>query len=63
MITIAFLDEKGNVRPPKDWTEVKESICDRRDSCEPCIYQGGHSRTHGGFDCNHPLLPKEELNG
>jgi len=55
---MAFLDEQGNVRPPKTWEEVQEMYCTRRDSCEPCSYASGYSMTHGGRECNHPLHPK-----
>jgi hypothetical protein len=55
---IAYLDENGEVRPPKDWEEVRAMICDRWDSCSPCQWAGGPSRTGGGFECRHPLQPK-----
>jgi len=55
---ICYLDEQGNHREPKDWNEVKAMYCDRWDSCYPCPYCGPHSRTHGGFECKHPMHPK-----
>ena len=57
---LTYLDEKGNPRPPKDWNEIKAMICDNWDTCEPCHYRGLHSRTHGGFECNHPMRPKDD---
>jgi len=44
----------------KDWGEVKKRLCDRWDSCSPCQYSGGPSRTHGGLECRHPLNPNNE---
>lgn len=55
---IAYLDKNGNVRPPETWEEVKESICDQWDSCSPCNYAHGYSKTGGGFNCTHPLRPE-----
>ena len=55
---LAFLDELGNVRPPKTWEEVQEMHCARYDSCEPCSYAGSYSMTHGGRECTHPFHPK-----
>lgn len=57
-MNIAYLDKDGNVRPPSTWREVKESICDQWDSCSPCTYRGAISRTHGGWECRHPLSPQ-----
>lgn len=56
-MTIAYLDKNGNVRKPATWEEVKESICNNWDSCEPCTYAGGYSLTHGGRECRHPFCP------
>jgi hypothetical protein len=57
-MVIVYLDKDGNVRPPNSWKEVRESICNNWDSCSPCSYCGSLSRTHGGYDCTHPLHPK-----
>lgn len=54
---LAYLDKNGDVRPPETWDEIRGMYCDNWDSCSPCTYCGGHSRTMGGFVCNHPLNP------
>ncbi len=58
-MNIAYLDKNGNVRKPATWAEVHESICNNWDSCEPCSYASGYSRTHGGWECTHPLCPHD----
>lgn len=49
-MNVVFLDEQGNVRQPKDWDEVKESLCMQWDTCIPCTYSYG-------WKCKHPLHP------
>jgi len=56
---LAYLDKKGNVRPPETWDEVREIYCKRWDSCDPCPYAGHYSMHWGGRECTHPLHPKE----
>lgn len=52
--------EKGCFRSAKNWQEVNESICDRWDSCSPCSYANGYNTIGGGFNCSHPLNPKND---
>lgn len=56
MYVIAYYDAEGKRREPETWDEVKRMICNRWDSCSPCPHRGGHSMTHGGFACHHPLV-------
>jgi len=32
----------------------------RFDSCSPCLYAGGPSRTAGGLECRHPEHPNND---
>lgn len=50
-----------------EWENFRENICVGKqwDSCSPCLYYGGPSRSAGGYECRHPEHPwnKETENG
>lgn len=60
MVTIAFIRKDGSWdNKPKTKEEVRQMYCNQWDSCSPCPFSGGYSRTGGGFECRHPLINSE----
>ena len=46
----------------KSLDEFIEKYCAGKqyDSCSPCLYAGGPSRTSGGLECRHPEHPNND---